>query len=255
MMAANETARETRSETYSRNDNNMLLYSPPSLSITIPKESDLKITSKRWEDVQLPIDILLLAVKDCEFLSCYYFMSDVFRSYTRTLGYVYFGNIGKDGDQKLKVALMTCLEGGGEPGGAAIVLTKAVEVLQPKALLCIGSCSGLHRDKTKLGDVVVSAKLTTYAQRRVTSNGVEFCGLTTPVSRDMSRLVRQAGFGWKAPLENPEVGEVKVHRDGEFLSGTERVESSCRRDELVQLYPNAIAVELDGDGTCVVLIS
>ena len=242
-------ATETTSEAYSRNDNN----SPPSLSITIPKARDLNIALKRWENVELPIDILLLAVKDCEFLSCYYFMKNVSRSFTRTLGYVYFGNMGKD--QKLKVALMTCLEGGGKPGGAAIVLTNAVKILQPKALLCVGSCSGLHRDKTKLGDVVVSAKLTTYAQRRVTSNGVEFCGLTTPVSRDMSHLVTQAGFGWKAPLENPEVGEVKVHRDGEFLSGPEQVESSCRRNELVQLYPNAIAVELDGDGTCVVLIS
>ena len=226
------------------NDNN----SPPALSITIPKTSDLVRTSKRWAEVQLPIDILLLAVKDDDFLSCYYFLSDVFRSFTTTLGYVYFGKIGNDGEVKLKVALITCSEGGGEPGGSAMVVNKAVEVLQPKAVLCIGSCRGLYRDKTKLGDVVVPSKLTTYASRRMTSTGVIPCGFTTPLSSIMSRLIRQAGFGWKPPLENPEVGEVKVHHDIELLSGPEQVESSQRRDELVGLYSNAIAVELDGDG-------
>ncbi|KAM7451291.1 hypothetical protein ABFA07_000977 [Porites harrisoni] len=82
----------------------------------------------------------------------------------------------------------------------------------------------------------------------MTSTGVVPCGFTTPLSSMMSRLIRQAGFGWKPPLENPEVGEVKVHHDIELLSGPEQVESSQRRDELVGLYSNAIAVELDGDG-------
>lgn len=235
---------ETRSEN-PRNNNS----DPPALNITIPRISDVKVTSKPWKDVQLPIDILLLAVKDCELLSCYYYLSDVFRSYTRALGFVHFGNMGKGERKKLKVALITCSEGGGEPGGAVIVVSKAVEILQPKALFCVGSCAGLHRGKTKLGDVVVSAKLTTYAQRNVTGNGVEPRGYTTPVSRDIARLISHAGFGWKAPLANPEVKEVKVHCDGEFVSGPEQVESGWRRDELVRLYPNAIAIEMDGDGT------
>ena len=239
-MAVNESS----SENSSRNDNN----GPPTLSITIPKISELKITTKKWEDVQLPIDIMLLAVKDCEFLSCYCYLSDVFKSYTRALGFVTFGHIGRDEGKKLKVALFTCSEGGGEPGGAVIAVSKGVEILQPKVVFCVGSCGALHRKKTQLGDVVVSAKLTTYAQRKVTENGVETLGFTTPVSRDISRVILQAGFGWKAPLKNPEVREVKVHCSGEFLSGPEQVESAWRRDELVRLYPNAIAVEMDGDG-------
>jgi len=96
---------------------------------------------------------------------------------------------------------------------------------------------------------LVNPRYTTYAQRKVTENGVETRGFTTPVSRDISRLILQAGFGWQAPLKNTEVREVKVHCSGEFLSGPEQVESAWRRDELVGLYPNAIAVEMDGDGT------
>lgn len=223
--------------------------SPPSLSTTIPKTSDLDIILKRWKEVQLPIDILLLAVRDKDLLSCYKFLSDVFRSYKKTLGSVYFGDIGRDEGRKLKVGLITCSEsGGGDPGGPTMAVKNAVEILQPKAVFDIGTCRGLHRDKTKLGDVVVSAKLSTYAPRRMTSTGPVACGLTTPLSSSMSLLTRQAGFGWKPPLENPEVTEVTVHRDSEILSGPEQVESRQRRDELARLYPNAIAVDLDGDG-------
>ena len=64
----------------------------------------------------------------------------------------------------------------------------------------------------------------------------------------MSRLIGQVGFGWKPPLENPEVREVTFHRDSELLSGPEQMESSQRRDEHIRLYPNAIAVEQDGNG-------
>ena len=146
-------------------------------------------------------------------------------------------------------SLITCSEGGGgDPGGPAMAVKNAVEILQPKAVFCIGTCRGLYRDKTKLGDVVVPAKLTTYAPRRMTSIGAVPCGFTTPLSSSMSRLIRQAGFGWKPPLENPEVREVTVHRDSELLSGPGQMESSQRRDEHIRLYPNAIAVELDGDG-------
>lgn len=41
---------------------------------------------------------------------------------------------------------------------------------------------------------------------------------------------------------------MKVHSDGEFLSGPEEIDSEERRGELVKLYPNAIAVEMDGQG-------
>jgi len=41
---------------------------------------------------------------------------------------------------------------------------------------------------------------------------------------------------------------VNVHCSGEFLSGPEEIDSNRRREELVELYPNAIAVEMDGQG-------
>ena len=63
-------------------------------------------------------------------------------------------------------------------------------------------------------------------------------------------MIPCAAFGWKPPLKNSAVehDEVKVHSNGEILSGPEKIASVSRRNELVQLYPNAIAVEMDGEG-------
>ena len=158
--------------------------------------------------------------------------------------------MGEIDSQKLQIALMQCCEGGGQPGGAGIRLPKAVEILRLKAVFCLGSFAALHHDKTRLGDVVAAAKLTTYAQRRLTANKVVPCGFSIPASKCISKLIPCAAFGWKPPLKNAEVEheEVKVNSNGEILSGPEKIASVSRRNELVQLYPNAIAVEVDGDG-------
>ena len=236
---------ETGSESISPYLNKM----PPELKNEIPKESDIENNFKRFEDVQLPIDILLLTVKDIEFRSCYFNLTNAFQSYGNGLGFVYFGEMGEVGDTKLKVALFKCSEGATNPGGALIAVQNTVKKLRPKAVFCVGCCGALHRDKTKLGDVVVSAKLTTYADKRVTNQGVYPLGFCVPVSAYISGLIQCAGYGWKAPLKNEEEGElVKVHSDGEFLSGPEEIDSEKRRRELVERYPNAIAVEMDGQG-------
>ena len=39
-----------------------------------------------------------------------------------------------------------------------------------------------------------------------------------------------------------------MHSNGENLTGPEEIASVSRRNELVQLYSKAIAVEMDGDG-------
>lgn len=241
MLSASETGSESTSP--------YLKKMPPELEKEIPEESDITNNFKALKDVQLPIDILLLTVKDIEFRSCYFNLGNVFQSYERGLGHVYFGEMGEVGDTKLKVALIKCSEGAANPGGALITVKNTVVKLRPKAVFCVGCCGALHRDKTKLGDVIVSAKLTTYAEKKVTNQGVYPHGFSVPVSSDISGLINYAGHGWSAPLKNQEERRsVKVHSDGEFLSGPEEIDSEERRGELVKLYPNAIAVEMDGQG-------
>lgn len=221
---------------------------PPELRITIPELSDLPETIAPWKSVKIPTDVLLVTVKDCEFLSSFAFLRNGFKSYYRGLGIVYFGDMG-DVKDKVNVSLLRCSEGAAGPGAALSKVKTAIPILQPKALFCVGFCGGLSYEKVKLGDVVISAKLTTYAHKKVMNDREQPRGIITPVSSDFADLIKHAADGWKAPLSNPEVNrKVEVHRDGEFLSGPELVNSEWRREELLEKYPKAIAIEMEGEG-------
>ncbi|CAH3180201.1 unnamed protein product [Porites lobata] len=207
---------------------------PPTLTLELPKKSDLSNTFKPWNEVRLPIDILLLTVKDCEFLACYTYLRNSFKSYHVNLGYVYFGNMGKSGDVPLKVALMTCSEGSSAPHGSLITVKNVVVELRPKAVFYVGCCGGLNPEVTKLqlGDVVVSSKLTTESFK-------------TPVGRDILHLVRHADHGWIPPLKRPEDHKVQVCCDGEILSGINPV--SAKQQNLSHIT-QATAFALGGEG-------
>ncbi len=203
---------------------------PPTLSIKLTELRDLPKTSKPSSDVQLPVDILLLTVEDCEFLACHYYLRNAFRSYFQSFGYAYFGDMG-DQQKPWKVALVRCSRGSSDPGGSQTVAKNAVTQLRPKVTFSVGSCKGLSREKAKLGDVVISAKLTTDTYK-------------TPVSKDIGNLVRNAADGWEAPLENPQARDSIVHCDGEILSCPDRVSDEQR----CKLHPGAMAVEMEGKG-------
>ena len=203
--------------------------SPLELSGKLPLLSDLPRIVNPWETVELPVDILLLTVEDCEFLSCFAYLKKPFKSYHKSTGPVYFGCMGDDQGKKMKIALMRCSKGPDVPGGSLSVSKDAILLLRPKAIFSVGACSGLNNKKVKLGDVVVSAKLITAAHK-------------TPPSRDIGNLIKQVADGWKAPLQNVDECNAKVHCDGVVLSISE-----ANRD-LIDQYPEAIAVEMEGGG-------
>ena len=205
---------------------------PPSLSIEVPKMRDLPNKSNPWSDVQLPVDILLLTVEDIEFLACYYFLENSFKSYHQTLGYVYFGTMGESGEaEALKVALMRCCKGSSGSGGSQNVIKNAVMHLRPKAAFSVGECIGLNPEDTKLGDVVVSSKLSTEQ-------------FTTPLRRNIGNLNLSSTEGWNPPLKDP-VGEktVRVHRDSVIFSGSQFITKQRRMSQSCE-----IAVEGEGEG-------
>ena len=203
---------------------------PPHLSFELPNLTDLPTLYSKWNSVELPIDILLMTVENCEFLACFHYLDKPFQSYLIDIGYVYFGFMGNDNEKKLKIALMKCSKGSAVPGGSSTVVSDAVRILGPKAVFSVGACDGLNREKTKLGDVVVSSKLTTLAHK-------------TPASRNIGYLIRHIADGWKAPLKNRQVLEVKVHSNGTVLSSPE-----ANSEDIIQRYPEAIAVEMEGEG-------
>ena len=220
---------------------------PPEVTVTLLRNEDLPGKSVPLDKRQLPIDILLLTVKDWEFLACIScFNRDFCRSYCKELCQdVYLGEIG-DVDMMLKIAVVKCYTGSTVPQGSCVVVTKVVEVLKPKAVFSVGCCGGLDPAKVKLGDVVVSVKLITYSSSKVTDKGITERGVRVPLKANISKLMLSAAHGWKAPLKNPKEFEVEMHQ-GVFLSGPESVDSSARREALNQRFSEADVIKMEGE--------
>ena len=233
------------SEAAMNNDSNNSDAGPPQLAVGLSSIRDVTTTLKQPE---LPVDILLVTVKDCEFLACYNELKDPFRCHFDDLGYVYFADVVVSQPGRVKVALMKCHEGSNGPGGSLTAVRSAAPILRPKAVISVGACSGLNPDKTKLGDVIVSAKLTTYASKVVTSDQEQWAGMSSHVSRRFLNIITNCADGWQPPLKNPEDRHINVHNNGEFLSGPEQIRAEWRRKELVDRHPLATGVEMEGEG-------
>ena len=203
---------------------------------------ELPKASKRLDLEQLPIDILLLTVEDCEFLACLSFLTHLSRMFQEDLGYVYIGNIGD-----MKIAVMKCRMGASVAGVVAGVVRDAVRALTPKAVFCVGYCGGLNPAQVKLGDVVISEKLIIYAPSKVTDNGIEELGDQVPPSTKLRKLILNASYDWKAPLQDPAELEVEIKR-GALLSGPLVVEKNELRQALIKRFPDGIAIEMAGEG-------
>ena len=210
---------------------------PPQLSFTLKQASEIQILTKRADDVDPgPIDILLVTVEDCEFLSCLPFLEQPFKNYQSEIGFVYFGRIGGASYQeKLKVALISCSKESSNPGGSLPKVQSAIRVLQPKAVVSVGICISLVSEKVRMGDVVIPSKL-------IYTDG----SFHTPLSPRFGDLARDAPYGWAAPLKNQGELEVKIHRDGDILS--QSLTERCQHDDIIKQYPGAVAIQTEGKG-------
>ena len=217
---------------------------PPEHTIVVPNLDDLPRDEKR-SDLWLSIDVLLVTVKDCEFLSCYAHLKSPFKFYVASVGtYVYFGQ----DEAERKIGLMRRDETFIDSDSYLSAVKMAITELLPEVAISVGYCSGLNNLKTKLGDVVIPVELTTYANEMVYGEE-QFTGTRRLLSRRFGYIIDYVADVWKAPLKSPEVREVKVHSDCEILSGPEKVSTDKLRDQLVRLYPGAVAVEMKGEGT------
>ena len=197
--------------------------------------SDVPYEFESWSDANLPIDILLIVENDFELSSCLSFLDQPFKRDNKEVGHVYFGLIGNVSvEEKLKVALVKCSKAAASLEGSLKVAMKVVEILQPKAVIFVGTCIGLSSKKVSLGDVVIPSRLTAAVGSKV---------LATSHLGDLARDVTNK---WVAPLENPDALEVKVHYGGNILKQSLTV--GCTYDDLHELYPEAIAVETGSEG-------
>ena len=221
---------------------------PPQLGVKLPRMSDIQVPTKLRKHARLPVDILLLTVKECEFLACYMNLNNPFKCWFDDVGFVYLGDENEGQEEKVKVALLRCHEGAGVPGGSIVTTKNAASVLKPKAVILVGTCSSLCPEETKLGDVVIPTKLTTYGLKKVTNERELHDNIRTPASRRFLDLIKDAASGWEAPLKNSEDREVKIHSSGEMLSIPEVINAEWRRKELAETFPQAVAIDSEAEG-------
>ena len=217
---------------------------PPELSVRIPQKRDLPIKTHQFSE-NFVIDFLLLTVVDWEFLSCLLYLQEPLKFYDKKTGFVYVGKMG-DEREKLTIGLMKCGKGSGV-GGSAMTVQNAVTTLKPKGVFCVGFCGGMNATEAKLGDVVVSAKLSSYALRKVTDGGIEPRGTIVPLNKRLNDIMRHAEDGWDPPVKKKKETRPKVVL-GTMLSGRMLVNSKNERDRLLKYYPDAVAIEIEGEG-------
>ena len=219
---------------------------PPELNIVLPKRQDIGKEVHDWSsdeiNSQLPTNILLITGNEHEFIACHNYMNYVKRSYCKDIGMVDFGQFG---EQK-RVALMQCAQG---PIKSMLTVKNAAENLNPQVVLFVGICASMKPKKAKLGDVLISAKLATYDDKKVRADGkIEYRGVKMYVSKYMACLIPTAADGWQPPVEGSDNSEVEVHRDAVMLSGSELVNNRQRRDELGDYFGDALGLEMEGAG-------
>ena len=256
MLQSSQTTTSGSRSTGSRCKNNISnsclsnnhIGEPPELNKILPSIADIKPITRPFKNATVPVDVLLLTVKYCEFLACYNELKNPYRCWFDGLGYVYFSYVGES-QEEVKVALLRCCKSGVGPGGALVSVKNAASVLRPKAVISVGTCSGLNPAKSKLGDVVVSAKLATYALKVMTSNQGQSSGMRSYVSKRFMNVIKNCADGWQAPLKDmAEAQQVHVYTDAEFLSGPEQVRAEWWRDQLAETNPQAMAIENGGEG-------
>ena len=235
------------------NSNKSCAYPPP-LAVDLPSFNDVtRFTTMKQPD--LPIDVLLVTVKHCEFLACYNELKYPFGYHFDGLGCVYFTDFGSSQQERVKVALvLTRSEGSTDRNSVSICLKNAASILHPKVLIFVGTCSGLNPDITKLGDVIVSINLTTYASKVKASDQEQWVGIHGFTGRQYFHLTMNCGDGWeRPPLKSPEDHYISSVHCKDFLSGPEQIRTECWRKELVNRHPSVGGVDMEGEGECMSL--
>ncbi|GCE31401.1 hypothetical protein KDA_68850 [Dictyobacter alpinus] len=212
-----------------------------STTYKIKRPAPIKASS---ED-RLKADILLVTVTETETLA-------VLVAVKEQVGTVYqrkFRNNQTYYDLGLingaQVFLVRSTMGSGGPDGSTLTINEAIGALQPSAVIMVGIAFGLQERKQQIGDILVSQKLRGYEMQRY---GTSKDGLQTPVIIPRGDLVPASPM----LLDRVESGKLDwpgapVH-SGVILSGEKLVDNKSLRDQLLQLEPEAIGGEMEGEG-------
>jgi len=140
---------------------------------------------------------------------------------------------------KRVLALATNM-GSATPGGSATVTHDAIQKLDPEWIIAVGIAFGMDPEKTPIGTILVSDRVSCYEPRRVGKGKTIRRGDTVTVDYYLLQHLRTVSGKdyWNG-------AEVCV---GELLSGEKLIDDPGFKGKLRQEYPEAIGGEMEAAG-------
>ena len=127
--------------------------------------------------------------------------------------------------------------GAATSGGALITVHKAIESLQPIAVIMVGLAFGIRPDDQQLGDVLVSRQIMSYEPAKIEGHPIPRGDRATASNRLLD-LFRSGDMDWSgAPV-----------KFGLILSGEKLISDQTFRDHLIKLEPESIGSDMEGAG-------
>jgi len=180
-------------------------------------------------------DVLLITVTDVEAQAIF----DLFpnRNQRAIAGKIYY-DLGLVGTTRTFMVQST----GMGPVRARICIEEGIAALAPQIVIMVGIAFGLHPEKQKIGDILVSQQIEDYNQQKIGTgpNGQREIYARGDRISAPERLLHRFRVGrhdWPVPPD--------VHF-GLILSGSKLVSHKDFRDELLRVAPEAIGGEMEG---------
>lgn len=155
-------------------------------------------------------------------------------------------NIGKFGYyQAVHVELQQ--QGSAQSDSAILSLSKAIDIWHPDAVILVGISfgkDGNSQGSQKIGDILISEKITDYEIGKVTSAKFQSDAPTPEAGRKLLGAFRHHAKSWHHNVGN---SEARCYF-GNILSGDKVIDSADFKKELFDRYPRAIGGEMEGRG-------
>lgn len=188
-------------------------------------------------------DILLITATEIETqaVRSFVLLQQVGTFERRTIdGNLYF-DLGVIGGSR--VFLVNCEMGAPGAGGATLVAYAGIKSLSPRAIIMVGIAFGLQPGKQQIGDILISRQLMGYQVQKVDTDSagreqIFIRGDRPQASHSLLSFFRAGALDWYGP---------KVSF-GLILTGDTLVNNMNFRDRLLQLEPEAIGGEMEGQG-------
>ena len=145
--------------------------------------------------------------------------------------------VGKWGEKKIPVVIVQTHMGGDGAHGSFAETIKALHVLPNLMyIFAVGICTGI-KSKVKLGDVVVSQVLQDCSVIRLKGGKMITTGCSWILDeKPFFHFLKQT------------VNKPKIVQCGKVLSANNLIRDEVFQDKLVEAYPKAIALEMEGHG-------